>query len=483
MKEREISLIDLLFEILLKWRMIVVAMVIGGVLLGGYSYLQSAKTQAIQIEQSKVVITLEDLENELTTTQKSNVKAVIGYENYSEYYENSILMQLDGRNVPTVDLVYAVTTMDNERINEIVETYKSLVATGMTKVLVQSGIAEDEAARISELIRVDNNIMKCDGSKDGFYVSVVNQTVDNGPLCISIVHQDEEKCKALASQVKEFLISQKQVVEEAYGVHNVTLISETYATMTDLDIITQQRAAVIDATSGNVNSDKLKVVFTAQEKKYYDMLKANVVGDETEITVPATVVTVAPTINLKLMILGMVALGALVIAYVLVIYIFNNKLRPTDSITELYDITQLGVVSTLGSKKKFLGFVDTLIIKLRDRNKRKFTKEESEEIVAVAIKMAVRKSGVNEVCLLGCEVKKQTEDVCNNIKVLLEKEDIKVSVLDNILYNAENLEKLENAQNAVLVEKVGSTMYAEVAKEVELLQRNKINVLGGILVE
>ena len=97
--------------------------------------------------------------------------------------------------------------------------------------------------------------------------------------------------------------------------------------------------------------------------------------------------------------------------------------------------------------------------------------------------MAVRKSETNEVSLVGCEVKKQTEDICNNIKALLEKEDITVTILDNVLYNAETLEKLENTKNAVLVEKAGSTMYDEVAKEVELLQRNKINVLGGILVE
>ena len=56
MKEREISLVDLIFDILLKWRMIIVAMVIGGVLLGGYSYMQSAKTIEIQAEQSSKAV-------------------------------------------------------------------------------------------------------------------------------------------------------------------------------------------------------------------------------------------------------------------------------------------------------------------------------------------------------------------------------------------------------------------------------------------
>ena len=150
---------------------------------------------------------------------------------------------------------------------------------------------------------------------------------------------------------------------------------------------------------------------------------------------------------------------------------------------ELYDIVQLGVVSTVGGKKKFLGFVDNLIIKLRDRNKRQFTKEESEEIVAVAIKMAVKKLGDKEVSFVGCDIKKYTEEISNEIKVLLEKEGIAVSVVDNILYNAENLEKLENIKNVVLLEKVGFTMYDEVEQELEVMKRYNINVVGAVLVD
>ena len=79
MKEREISLVDLIFEILLKWRMIIVFMIIGGLLLGGYSYMQSAKTIKIQ---NQIVLSdaeiLAGLENKLTVEQKAYVKAALG---------------------------------------------------------------------------------------------------------------------------------------------------------------------------------------------------------------------------------------------------------------------------------------------------------------------------------------------------------------------------------------------------------------------
>ena len=56
-------------------------------------------------------------------------------------------------------------------------------------------------------------------------------------------------------------------------------------------------------------------------------------------------------------------------------------------------------------------------------------------------------------------------------------------VAENILYNAENLKKLENAQGAVLIETVGQTMYTEILQELQLLDRQQITILGGITVE
>ena len=38
-------------------------------------------------------------------------------------------------------------------------------------------------------------------------------------------------------------------------------------------------------------------------------------------------------------------------------------------------------------------------------------------------------------------------------------------------------------QGAVLVEKAGSTLYNEVVSELELLKRQDVRVLGGIIVE
>lgn len=48
MKEREISLVDLLVEILLRWRVIVVFMLIGGILLGAFGFVRSVRSSRAQ---------------------------------------------------------------------------------------------------------------------------------------------------------------------------------------------------------------------------------------------------------------------------------------------------------------------------------------------------------------------------------------------------------------------------------------------------
>ena len=126
---------------------------------------------------------------------------------------------------------------------------------------------------------------------------------------------------------------------------------------------------------------------------------------------------------------------------------------------------------------------DKWVDNLRNHGKRKFTPAQSIELAVAAVKIAAVKNGLDHVCLMGCNLAEGADNVCESIKHALEKEQIAVTILDNVLYNAEAMEKLENEKGVVLVEKAGSTLYNEVAKEIELLTRQDIAVLGGIVVE
>ena len=150
---------------------------------------------------------------------------------------------------------------------------------------------------------------------------------------------------------------------------------------------------------------------------------------------------------------------------------------------ELFGISQLGLIPGQQKKKKFLGFIDGWILALRDHNKRKFSSEEAMELAATAVKISAGKNMLDTVYLMGCDLKEGAMELCQQIKGKLEQENIHVHVLNNVLYNAEILEQLEEAKGVVLVERAGSTLYTEIVKELELLKRQEIKAIGGIVVE
>ena len=134
MQEREISLLDLMVEILLRWRVLVVCMLIGGSLMGGFSFVrsyQTAEAQKAQIAEMEKKLqekkeqlesdqheedtkgnlaTKEYLQEQLTEVQKNNINTVLDYESFIEeleaYCDSSILMQLDPLNISQAKLTF-----------------------------------------------------------------------------------------------------------------------------------------------------------------------------------------------------------------------------------------------------------------------------------------------------------------------------------------------------------------------------------------
>ena len=104
------------------------------------------------------------------------------------------------------------------------------------------------------------------------------------------------------------------------------------------------------------------------------------------------------------------------------------------------------------SQKKLLP--DKWVDNLRNHGKRKFTPAQSMELAVAAVKIAAVKNGLDHVCLMGCNLAEGADNVCESIKQALETEQITVTILDNVLYNAEAMEKLEKEKGGVLVEKL-----------------------------
>lgn len=541
MREREISLVDMIFDILLHWRVIVSAMLIGAIVLGGFGYVSSYRAydaQVAEVEAAKKqveeemaelkdAIAKEDtdgdsddeempaldkitrrwLEKKLKETQIQNIHSVLLYEQAYEdalaHMKEDVWMQAKSDRIFKTELTFKLSAATSERTNNIERVYEDAVVSGELK---------------ERLAKVLKSTTAAVGDVYSFARGTGSLAEGGDTFRVSVSHYDEAICEKLAQEVKNFVEEKSAAFQESLGSHEILVVNESVAELTDTGMWNYQNQYYKDLMNQKNNIDNMKAAFGLYEIQYYDIL-AN--GKLTELTEDAVAeweeeqalalkaeeeateaitaaaledensaasivargVTVSPGISLKYIILGMI-LGAFVLLFwYFMVYILNGKLRASDNLQDIYDIPQLGQIKGALAKKKLFGFVDNWIISLRDYNKRKFTQKEAVELAVAAVKIAAAKEGLDTVYMVGCDLKANALEVCEQMKAQLSKENICTEVLNNVLYDAQAMSDLEHAKGVVLLETVGSTLYSEIAQELELFKRQDIHVLGGILVE
>lgn len=491
MQTREIDLLDMIADVLSHWRGLIMALVLGAVLLGGFSYMKSLRTvqnvqqpETVVQEETTVEERLTQLEQSLDDKSRAMVLTVVAdekeYDLKKAYSENSIYMQLNPLQTVQTELTYQVQTADKSMDGQLGALYTSLLKNvGLYDwVAQQTGI---EAGYVGELISAETVSSLTIQSK----TEMLQQEMSLGTNCVkvSILQSDAEACQKLAEAVKAYISEEQKQLNNELGTHALILVSETTGSVMKKDLMDEQIKCRNEIASLQSTIATAKADFTEEQNQYYELLTweeaehseqpaQNVTAEENPVPTPA--------VSKKYVLLGAVLFAFVYAVVICMVYIFNTRLKESDELQSLYDIPQIGLVVRESGRKVFL---DKWVDSLRHYGKRKFTAEQSMELAFAAIKIAAVKNGLNNICLMGCNMSAGADKVCESLKAALEKEQISVSVLDNVLYDAEAMEKMDAMQAAVLVEKAGSTLYNEVAGELELLRRQDITVLGGIIVE
>ena len=493
MEEREIDLLDMIADILSHWKGLLIALVIGAVLLGGFSYVRSYRNaqdaqaalleDETEIDAETVEEQLAQLEEDLDDGQKAAILTTIDdereYALKKKYSEESVYMQMDPFNITQMQLSYQINPGDNSQLQSLGSIYDSVINNiGLYDwIEKKTGI---QSAYARELVSVRA------GSSTPFINGDTVGTFGTDNLKITIIQADEKSCKELAKVVKSYVEDQKEQLVEEIGEHELILLSETTGTLMSTDLLNQQVNYGNAISSMRSTIASAKAGFTEEQAEYYNLLTKKEGLDRLEIetdeeTDAEEPVIESPSVSKKYVLLGAVLFAFIYAGILFLAYIFNSKIRVSDELQTLYHIPQIGVVVKDDAKKKFI--VDKWIDDLRHYGKRRFTAEQSLELAFTAVKIAAAKNGLNNICLMGCNLSAGAGKVCESLKAALEKESITVTVLDNVLYDAEAMEKVDAMTGVVLVEKAGSTLYNEVASELALLKRQDIAVLGGIVVE
>ena len=250
MEEREIDLLDLLADILCHWKGIIVCALIGAVLLGGFSYIESIheeKEARMEVEKEQTSgdnITVEQLlqaqaELALTEASKTAVLMVIDDEQElaarEQYAEISILMHMNAYDISQVELVYELAQSDIQDNHMLGTVYEDLLnGVGLYDWLeAQTGTPSIASKELIKVVAKSN----IDFAEEGN-----NSIVGNDSMKVTLIHAEEAKCAEMAQAVKAYIEFLQEQLTSTLGEHEVILISENVGSVMDTGVLDKQIA-------------------------------------------------------------------------------------------------------------------------------------------------------------------------------------------------------------------------------------------------
>ena len=499
MEEREINLISLLFHVLLHWRSLIVAGLIGMFLACGSNVVKVASEVAVSGDEGPVTIPDEDMV--AVNVYANNIKM---YESMQDAWAESEYMALDGNNVAKTGILLTVKGKKSDRMANIAKAYRELaVSTGAVDFICEAEGIQD--AGIVELINVDTNANITNATSTSSiantyigdittYVYSESESECVIPIYIEILGQDADASERRADLLVEYLNQVKSDVISDMGEHSLTILSRSTTVGLDSDVVNKQNAyySTLSKLYDTIYSQKIKLSSVQLEysKSVLNEVGEAETGDESVNDASSAVDSdsvaesgVRSFISFKFLLIGLFFGVFCMTAFWSTLYIFSNKLKVEDSIERLFNVSVVGIIPAEYEKKRIFGFVDKCIMSIRDRNKRVFSVDEAVSLVASRIKVQSTKDKVSKLVFVGCDLGKNVPVIPRTMAEKLSSEEIKASVLDNVLYDPENTEKLGEMDGAVIIEKAGKTLYSELAEEIELLKRQQIKILGCVIVE
>ena len=472
-EEQEIDLIDLLFELLMHWRGMVISMLVVAVLAAGYSFLSSKMSadharqqqemlsQQIEQIQQEGTSSAESVDEDMKETEKLEAQKLLIYEELyakkQEYYDNSYLLKCDANSMYQVTLTYTVNTTNRTTACDIQQIYGNTIETSalLQQLSDASGVP---FTTIGELIGVS-----ADNPDRGSKIFSVTLTAPNQEMADTLTKVTQQYIKNL----------QKQLRGDGYE-HTLDEVCDSQGPVVLGWLVDQQESVQNSILSYESTIASLRDSLSSKSKIWDYYITQGGVSEP----IPKV------KISLKITLIGAILGIFLYAAVICVQYLMNSTLKRSDDLNQLYRLAALGRV-TLPKEGKKLPFqqVDNFILSLRNRNKTLLTETQATELAYTQTALTAKKAGARRVCMVGACLKDETLRICEEIKAKLEQDGFQIEILPDVLYSAQSAEKLDDTEAAVFVETVAGTRYEQMDEELAILNRLGIPALGCITVE
>lgn len=470
-----VDLKDLLYRIVLKWRLMIIFAVIFAVVANMFGIYKSKRAaDAMAANQAALEEDADSIKALLTDKEAAEVDiSVSAYLNFkkkcdslTEYFDKSVYASLDFSAVPTVKVNYMV---DSHYETEYPIIEKKNFDSDLAGMYIQklSGGYDETAAKydlepryIDELITFEHE--------------------ENSALFTAIIYgRDRQMCEDIAAAMDGRVNSVSPEIAAAVVPHDVIRVSSDYMLIADPLQRTTQGTYVYELN--NYRGAMMTIVNTlnADQKTALEAcVKAAEKSDERESA--ATDASASASVSLvhkKLILAGFIFGIMLVCGFVCLSYVHHPVVRVKENITNTYGKSVLGTVwEEVEDKKK--NPIDKWLTSLFYGRESEFGYDKRLDMLSAGIAVAMSKEGLESLYITGAGDKgeKLIKDLVKRLS-----RQVKVSSGESVLYSPKSLSDMSDSQAVVFVETVGDSRYDEISREIELAEQSKIKIMGFIL--
>ncbi len=450
--EQEIDLKELLFTLLYRWRPIVLAAVLLGLLLGGYKVVNGLRSQqdetAVEEAREQYDMELAAYNRNVASSEWDIEKLKRALQNQQDYNDASVLMQIDPYNKPraAADILIRLDSAEWEMYPDGVsmdptDSLVKLYASNLVQRLDWSGLEKKTgvASRyLKELVGVGTDY-------------------SSNTVTIDVVYSDEETAEMILDEILRQLDRRKGEFASVAGNYTASVVNRNLSFIMDTGLEDKQKQ----------NTDK---IFSYQK----DLLdKEMALKDLEEPEVPQEISKKKVAVQgVKFALIGSVGGAFLLAFYFCMLYVLSGKLHTDDELKDRFRVKILGVFA-LPVKTGVLCGIDRWLERLEGKAARP-----SEEAVLKRVALNIQNYvGEAKKLLLTGTV---SEDILKDLAGKLSESLPGIQLVAGADMNkaADTLRLLAECDGVILVEKREASKCAQIQKEKESIDALKKPIIG-----
>ncbi len=512
----EIDLVDMIFYFLKKWKVLILAIIVGAIVGAGFAALRASRTETVVTELPSV----EEISKDDYDIDESSIDSMVAASNFRKEYllqrtynENSIFMQLDPNGFYRGTLRYFVTA-DTDDIYELASVYGALLyEDGLFQEVADAAGFDCDPSYMRELlgasstVKPESSVIISTGTASDVNAGAEADTAEESEsagtdneagsimgieVTYTVMAPDEDAAVKMLDVMRQEAEDLNSVNAREYDDLLVTDVIDTVQFYMDPSYFATQYTYINQMNTYLNNAKNIEDKFTDDEMEYYTIVYLNsgelAEAEELEEAENAeaaaavedagttgttgttgssgTVTTVvAPKPNYAKWILIGIFGFIMVWGFVyLVIYLADGSIKTAGELKDCYNIPLIGRLGA-GSKS---GWVDKLYARVKG------TPDTPSYVSSVINSMET-----GQVALCGdtdcMEVKKAMAELAG--------EGANVALVDFASKSSEALEEVKEAGSEILVIRVGKTKRSEIKRELEICRMQGINVAGMVAID